>query len=372
MTLGAGLAPEQIGDLYALTSLGTALFLAFGSPFLRRWGPVRTMQAGLLVAAASLGIASIGWWAALAAAALLLGVGYGPTPPAGSRILAATAPPRHQTLIFSIKQAGAPAGGALAGLMIAPAAVAFGWPAALLLAVLTGVLTCLVVDPLRRMMDTERDAHAPIGFFHVFRPRTVLAPMTMMRQPRMLAITALAVSFAIVQGCLFSFTVTYLVTDRGLALAQAGLAYAVLQAAGVVARILLGWLADRTGRPAHNLTVQAFIAAGLVVSFAVLPVDATFVMVTSLCAAVGFFAASWNGIYLAEVARLAPPDRVADATSASLLFTFIGYIIGPALFTWLVQISGGWHLPFVVIAAQLAVMALLQSALLLHRRYVRP
>mgnify|MGYP003347142796 CR=1 FL=1 len=46
--------------------------------------------------------------------ALLLGIGYGPMPPAGSRILAATAPKQHRSLIFSIKQAGAPAGGAIA------------------------------------------------------------------------------------------------------------------------------------------------------------------------------------------------------------------------------------------------------------------
>ena len=46
----------------------------------------------MLVLAAVLGlvIAATGWWPALVLAALLLGIGYGPTPPAGSRILAAT------------------------------------------------------------------------------------------------------------------------------------------------------------------------------------------------------------------------------------------------------------------------------------------
>ena len=124
LTAGAGLAPELVGNLSSLNSLGTLLFLLFGGPLLARLGPVRVLQAGVLAAVAGLLIASSSWWPALIVAALLMDVGYGPSPPAGSRILAATAPPQHRTLIFPIKQAGAPAGGALAGLILAPAAAA--------------------------------------------------------------------------------------------------------------------------------------------------------------------------------------------------------------------------------------------------------
>ena len=60
-------------------------------------------------------------------------------------------------------------------------------------------------------------------------------------------LTALSVSFAVCQGCLFSFTVTWLVETRGMGLVQAGSIFAVMQVAGVVARIFLGWIADRTG-----------------------------------------------------------------------------------------------------------------------------
>ena len=139
LTASTGVAPERIGNLSSLTSFGTVLFLAFGSAFLARLGPVRTLQCGAALSAAALVMAASGRWPVLVVAALLLGIGYGPTPPAGSRILAATAPPQHRTLIFSIKQAGAPAGGALAGLIVAPVAAAWGWPSALLLAIVAGV-----------------------------------------------------------------------------------------------------------------------------------------------------------------------------------------------------------------------------------------
>jgi len=362
LTAEAGVGSEAIGVLSALTSVGTVLFLGFGGPLLARSGPVRMLQAGSLLGAASLLICASGWWPALLLAAVLLGVGYGPTPPAGSRILAATAPPQHRTLIFSIKQAGAPAGGALAGLLTAPIASRYGWAAGLGVGVVVGVLAALAIAPLRQRMDEERDPDQPIGPRALFGWRTLREPLASLRtDPLLLPLTLLGLSFAMAQGNLFSFSVTYLATDRGLSLAQAGMIYACMQGAGVFARIVLGWLADRTGHAALNLTVQAYVAAVLVAMFGCLPVGTPLLAIGALAAAVGFVAASWNGIVMAEVARLAPPQKVAVATSGSTLFIFLGYVAGPALFSILVSATGGWRLPFLLTAAQLALFAAAQT-----------
>jgi MFS family permease len=367
LTASAGLAPERIGNLTSLTSLGTVLFLTFGSAFLARFGPVRMLQIGAGFAMLAMLIAATGWWPALVLAALLLGIGYGPTPPAGSRILAATAPPRHRSLIFSIKQAGAPAGGALAGLVIAPFAIRFGWPAALLLAIMAGLVSASLISPLRAMMDSERDPTRPIHPRVILHRRNLLAPVAALRGHKLLiSLTALAMSFSLVQGTLFSFSVTYL-TQRGLPLAQAGLAYACLQAAGVFARVFLGWLADRTGTPARNLTAQAYVAGATMWAYAYMPIDAPLAVVVGIATLTGFFSASWNGFYMAEVARLAPADSVADATSGSTLFTFMGYVAGPSLFALAVP-HLGWQIPFALAGSQLVVMAAVQTLLLVRRR----
>ena len=368
LTAQAGVGTQAIGVLSALTSAGTVLFLAFGGPVLARTGPVRMLQAGSLLGAASLAICASGWWPALMGAALLLGVGYGPTPPAGSRILAATVPARHRTLIFSIKQAGAPAGGALAGLLVAPLAGRFGWEAGLTIGVLVGVVAALAIAPLRDRMDAERDPTRPIGPRALFRWRTLREPAaSLLSDPLLVPITLLGTSFAMVQGNLFSFSVSYLATDRGLTLAQAGLAYACMQGAGVFARVFLGWLADRTGRAALNLTVQAYVAAALVAAFGYLPDGASLPMVATLSGAVGFVAASWNGIVMAEVARLAPLEKVAVATAGSTVFLFLGYVAGPAVFSVLVTLTGSWRLAFLLTAGQLAVFAVAQTVWLLSR-----
>jgi MFS family permease len=172
-------------------------------------------------------------------------------------------------------------------------------------------------------------------------------------------VTALSVSFAICQGCLFSFTVTWLVEKRGFDLVLAGSVFAGMQFAGVVARILLGWVADRTGNALANLVAQGFAAGCAILALALLPADAGFWPLALICVLTGFFGASWNGISLAEVARLAPPGKVADATAGSTIFIFLGYVAGPSIFATLVSLTGSWALPQILTAAQL----LLASAL---------
>jgi MFS family permease len=304
---------------------------------------------------------------ALAFAALMLGVGYGPSPPAGSRILAATAPPRHRSLIFSVKQAGAPLGGVLAGLVTAPIAAAFGWGVALVVCAATAFLAAASIQGLRRELDSERDPSRSIGFASVFSRRTLAEPFSALTlSPAILPLTLLAVSFAIVQGCLFTFTVTWLFETRGLSLVAAGSAFAAMQGAGVVARIALGWLADRTGRPTLNLLVQGLAASVAVLLLASMPAAPSLALAAALSGLAGFVAASWNGVYMAEVARLSPRERVSDATSGSTLLTFLGYVAGPAIFGVLVTLSGGWLVPMLFIAAQLALVTLLVAPVLLR------
>jgi MFS family permease len=360
ITASAGLAPERVGNFSSLVAFGTVLFLLLGGPFLARLGPVRTLQLGAGICAVAMLTAGFGTVAALGLASLLLGVGYGPSPPAGSRILAATAPKEHRTLIFSVKQAGAPLGGAMAGLISAPIAASAGWPVALLVAVVTALVAAGVIQPLRAMLDTERDPARKVGLRDVFSPHSIAAPIAALRiDPLLPKLVALSVAFALCQGCLFSFTVTWLVETRGMGLVQAGSTFAVMQVAGVVARVLLGWIADRTGQATRNLVVQAFVAAASVAALALLPVGAPAAALMGLCGLAGFVGASWNGISLAEVARVSPPDRVGDVTSGSTLFVFLGYVAGPSAFSLLVTLTGGWTLPMLLVAGQLAIVAAL-------------
>ncbi len=358
MTDALGLSGQSIGYLAGLGSLGTALFLACGAPLLLRWGPVRTLQLGVALAGCAIGLAALGWAPVLFAASLLLGIGYGPTPPAGSRILAATAPPRHRTLIFSVKQAGAPLGAVIAGLVGPAVALRHGWEAVCLLGLAFGLAAGLVVQPWRATLDAGREARRPIGPRALLAPSNLAAPFSALSlHPMLLPLALLSGAFACLQGSLFAFVVTWLVAKHGLSLTEAGLIFAVMQGSGVTARLLLGWVADRSGRPSLVLAVQAFAGSALAAVFALAPVGTPAWLLGTLAAGCGFVAASWNGISLAEVARVAPEGRISDATCGVTLVVFFCYFAAPFAFALMVA-AFGWTLPLLVMAALPAAMGL--------------
>lgn len=374
LTEGIGVGREQIGAIYALNSLGSILFMAFGTPLILRAGPLPAMQVGMLCGAASLLLLSAGVFPLVVLSSLLLGLSYGPAPPASTRILAATAIERHRGLIFSIKQAGAQAGGVLAGLTIAPVAARFGWGAGIAMPIIVGVAVALAVTPLRRRLEIARDPPPPINLFALFHWRNLRLPFaTVLAQAELRRLTILTMSLAIVQGCLFSFCVTYLVTVLGLSLTVAGMAYACMQGGGMIGRIIVGWAADRTRNAMRTMVVQAWASAALVMVWALLPamgssgVPVGMVVIAPLAGLMGLVCASWPGLMLSEISRLAPKDRIADAASGSTMITFCGYVIGPTLFSVAVRAFDSWIVPFALVTAQMALMAGLLTVLGMRR-----
>ena len=356
MTAELGIAPERVGNFASLNTLGAILFLLFGTPFVAALGPARMLQWGVLIGAGAMALAASGAVWLLPIAALLMGIGYGPTGPASSRILHETAPPRHRMLIFSIKQAGAPAGGALAGLVAAPVAAVWGWQPALWLATAIGLVAAALLAPLRGRLDTAAERRVPFG--DAFTWRRLGAPITALRlHPVLPPLTLLAFAFAALQGSLFTFTVTWLVETEGMTLTAAGTVFALMQVAGVLGRLVLGWAADRTGEATRNLAVQGLAAAGISALFVLAAPGAAWGVVLALSFLCGFVSVSWNGIFLAEVARLAPPDRVAEASSGAIMLCFLGYLLAPSVFALAVAASGSWTTPFLGVCGLLALIS---------------
>lgn len=354
LTAAVGVPAERIGVLTALVSFGSVVFLALGTPLVLRLGPLRALQLSVVCGACSLMLITIGAWPAAAAGAWLMGLSYGPVPPGTTRLLGATAPARHRGLIFSLKQAAAQAGGVLAGLLLAPIAARYGWQTAMLVSAGTAVVAALAVFPFRKKLDIGRDpSRALFALDNLRTPFTTIAA-----HPQLLALTVLITAFAVAQGCLFSFCVTFLSVNHATPLVAAGMAYASMQGGAMVGRIVLGFMADRSGDTMRNLLGQALACAVFILLWSNLALPSGSWWVGVLAFVMGALAASWNGLALSEVARLAPPERVADAASGSTMISFCGYVFGPALFSLGVRYFGDWQTPYAIVAAQLAITAL--------------
>ncbi|MDR1709824.1 MAG: MFS transporter [Candidatus Accumulibacter sp.] len=350
ITAAAGRAPHDIGILAGAISAGSMGFLLCGGLAISACGPIRILQIGALICAAGAFLCLPASWWLLVPAAFLIGVGYGPSPPAASELLTRTSPPAHRSLIMSIKQAGVPLGGALAGVLL-PALVALAdWRAALLATAIIALTSALAVQPWREALDAGRDASRRPTMARLLSPANLAMPFLVLREvPGMLPLTLATVCFASAQSCVLAFFVTQLTSETGFPLAVAGAAFSAMQVSGTFSRIVMGWIADRLGS-ARTLLFLALGSAAVVTALAFMDGGWPVWRVMAAGVAVGATSISWNGVYLAEVARVVPLRRIGDATSGSTFFLFIAYAAGPFLFALGVPLAGGYGACFLVVA----------------------
>ena len=340
-----GVASERIGLFTALVYTGAILSSASSGALLARTGPLRLSQWCLVFCAVGIAVASSAILSAVALGAMLMGLGYGPVTPASSHILIRQTPPDRRSLVFSLKQTGVPVGGALAGFIAAPLALLIGWRGAALAVAGASLALALAVEPMRARFDAG-DTVRPVA------ARSPLAGIRLvLRTPALRRLALSSTTFAATQLSLATFLVTFLTERAGMPLVTAGIVMAVAQGSGILGRILLGWVADRFLRAGRVLALlgigmaAASIATGLISSAWPLPA------IFAATAMLGLTGLSWNGVYLAEVAAIAPPDAAGAATGGALSVTFLGIVLGPALFSAVVSLSGSYALGFAIVAA---------------------
>ena len=357
-----GIAASTIG-IYSALVFAAAMFVSMAvGTLILRYGAIRTAQAGILLSSAALLFTTIGTLPVILLGAVLCGAGYGPNTPAGSHVLARITPPRMRGLVFSIKQSGAPLGGALAGLVVPLVAVAAGWRAAVLVSAALGVLAALLIQPLRARLDDDRRPGLPVSVATSFASLRMLV-----RHEGLRPLTIASFVYAAMQMSMFSFLVAYLVEDLGLTLVLAGMIYSVMQISGVVARVVWGWVADHL-LPARLLLALLGIGSALfVAATAGFTARWPLAAVTAVAALVGATVSGWNGVFLAEVARVVPQDQVGAATGGTLFFTYFGLVVGPTLFSIATAATGGYEAGFCLMGA----LALAAGLLLLSGRQPR-
>ncbi len=348
--LDLGVPASMVGTYLSLLYIGSSTAALAAGGLVPRFGAIRLSQVALGLCALGL-LAGTGPWIALAAlSALVIGLGYGPITPASSHVLARTVSPERRALTFSIKQTGVPAGTALAGLVVPPLAVAFGWPVGVGAAALLCLIVALAAQPLRAALDADRDRSARLSKASLAEGLRVVRASAGLR-------TMAAVSFvyAGVQMCVSGFIVAFLAEGVGLPLVTAGLGLSAANAAGVIARIAWGGVADRWLAPRTTLALIGMLMAVFSIVTAAIAPGWPVAAVLAACAALGATAIGWNGVYLSEVARIAGPARAGLATGGCLFFTFVGVVISPFLFGVLQRATGSYAVCFAAVAVLCAV-----------------
>ncbi len=354
-----GVSPALIGVYVAIVYAGAMLASLAAGTTVKRLGAIRVSQIGLVLCALGLALCAIPSPWAMSVGAVLIGFGYGPITPASSHLLARTTDPRRMSLVFSIKQTGVPLGGVLAGAFVPGVLLLLGWQGALLVSAAANLVCALIAQPLCAHLDADRDKAQPLVLGGLVQPiRLVL------KHPALRMLAACSFVFSMAQLSLTTYLVTFLNVTLAYTLVAAGAALSIAQVGGMAGRILWGWLADRYTGARTMLAALAVLMAMGALATAMLRPDTPTLLIMAVLVVFGATAVGWNGVYLAEVARQAPPGLASVATGGTLAVTFLGVVLGPPMFGALSEWFGSYRAGF----GFLAFPTLVCAGLLLHSR----
>lgn len=299
--LGEHLGARRMITLSLLTTAATTALIA---------GFVRSGQL-LVVALAVAGVANSGCQTA------------------ANKLLSQSIDPRRLGFAMAVKQSGMPGATLLGGLAVPVIALTVGWPWAYAAAAALAVVALGVV--FRFAPDDGPATQGP----------TSPAGQALSSDRQSLLIAATAAFFSAAAAGTLGSWLTSSATDAGWSAGAAGVLLSVGSVSGILARLVLGWRADRIGR-LPMATAAGFLLLGAAGALLLAPrVDWTH----ALAAVVAFGAGwSWPALFNFAVVRT-NPGAAAKATGVTQTGVYIGVVVGPIAMGQVVERSGygpGW------------------------------
>ena len=263
--------------------------------------------------------------------------------PATNTLIGNHVPLHRRGLIVGIKQAGGPLGIAAAGAMAPVIASSWGWK----WAVVSGA--AMPALGLAFLWSAEVQSAAP----GPKRDRSVERP-PLGGRIRILAVNAAAIGWGL--GAMLGFIAVYGVEEVGMSETAAGAMLTVVGVIGVIARLTWGAIADRTEGSSGLLALVGLMALAAAIGIWASGGVGTWLLVASTVL-LGASAMSWNAVGMLAVIREASVER-AGAASGVVVFGFMmGMTLGPWAFGTLVDATGGYTVPFAMVALAFALSA---------------
>ena len=336
-----GIPPELVlVYTWSFACVGIVVMLGCG-PFISRFGALRVTQIGCVLMAVGLtaltlisspiGLAIC----VLAFVVAAISIGSTASTPASSQILARYSPQRWAPLVFSIKQAGVPAGVVIASFAAPVLTEWYGWRGAALTLAAASICIAVVLQPCRNRFDAERKPGHPLRFASL---RETFFEVLKRKGFRTLAGAGFA--FIGLQSIYTNFTVVYLAEELQYSLAEAGAAMGLATLIAAPGRIVWGWVASVWVAPRTLLIGLAVAMALGSVTMGFYDSTWSYIAVMVPMLVVSATALSWHGILLSEVARLADGRDVARLTGGVLAFGTAGQIVFPLIFAFGYALGG--------------------------------
>jgi MFS family permease len=318
-----GVGPSLLGVLVAAFFATSAVSALSAGTLVRKLGTVRVVRLSGLTAALTMLVIALAArdTAVLVAALVVAGWGNGIGQPASNDLIARSVSAGRQGLAYGLKQAAIPLSTLLAGVAVPLIAIPLGWRTAFGLGAVLALLVVLSVPGPRRLGSAGSSSP----------PSEAAGPFR--RAPLYVLAAGLALG-AGTGNALGSFVVSTAVAG-GIAPGTAGVLAAVASGVGALARVLVGWLADRV-RTRWLLVVAAQMSVGGL-SYALLGTGVEALIAVG--AVVGYCTGwAWAGLSTYSVTRM-HHGMAAQATSITQGGMGLGAAAGPLAFGGLLSVS---------------------------------
>jgi sugar phosphate permease len=325
-----GLHLAQAGLLSAMPSFGVAATMYGWGHWVDRVGEHRVLTLGMaLTAAATFAAACVDSLVAIGVFLFLGGMAAASNTAAGGRLVVGWFRPERRGLAMGIRHTASPLGVAVAALVIPQLGHHYGVAAALMfpavLCALSAVVSAFcVINPHRR-------PHAEAPATHLanpYRGSTVLS-----------RIHAASLFLVVPQSVVWTFTLVWLMSDRGWDAAPAGVVVTVAQISGAVGRVVVGHWSDRMNARLRPIRVIAVLAASVMLLLGLAAhLDSALSVVIIVAAST--ITVTDNGLAFTAVAEIAGPYWSGRALGVQYTSQMLTMGSAPPLFGALIAIAG--------------------------------
>lgn len=325
-----GLDLAQAGLLSSMPSFGMVVTLiAWGYVVDRIGERIVLILGSALTAAAAFAAASAQSLIAVGAFLLLGGMAAASSNTASGRLVVGWFPPEQRGLVMGIRQTAQPLGVALGALVIPRLAEAHGVSAALLFPAMVCAVSAVVCAV--AVIDPPRPPRAEAGDDDLANPYRGSAMLW--------RIHAVSVLLVVPQAVVWTFTLVWLMTDRGWSAASAGAMVTVAQVLGAGGRIAAGRWSDIVGsrlRPIRTIALGAAASMALLALTGWLnsPISVAVMVIASV------ITVSDNGLAFTAIAEIAGPFWSGRALGTQNTSQLLTAGIAPPLFGALIGVAG--------------------------------
>jgi MFS family permease len=265
----------------------------------------------------------------------LYGLSNGIIIPTASRSVLDWFPTVGRATAMGVKQTGVNFGGILAGILIPALAIYFSWRQSLLLVGIAELILAGVVYKMARESPYRSpNIHSSLQWKKVFQ---------LAFHPQMLILGGMGFCFMASQFCFSAYLTLFLTKELRYPIIQAGQYFAFSYLAGAAARLFWSLVSDYFlgGRRKGILlavTGVMFLASILLGLISFFPSLSFLCLIVAL--AFGISGIGWNALYLTMLGESQGEQSIGLATGAGYFWGFMGSLICPPFFGYLVDIAG--------------------------------